>query len=337
MLWGCQAPEKTDSSKQLNIYSWADYLFPGMIENFERRFGIKVVYDTFSSNEALIAKFEAGAADYDIIVPTMYGVTKLRQLKHLGRIDHDRLPNYKNIMPRFTKMAFDPGLNYSIPYTFGTTGIAYNKKAYDELAVKPPTDWHAFFDDRLKGRMTLLEDARETLGMAMKMRGHSFNSTQEPIVAQACKDMIVQKPLTMCYSTDQVIIYLASGDSRLSLAYSGDALQARRSNEDIEYIIPASGASMWIDNMCIPASAPHVDNAHLWINYVLEPEVSAALSNFTYYPTPNLAAAKFVKPELLNNKSLYLPESVLDKCEEIEDVGDAIFIYDRLWTELKCA
>jgi spermidine/putrescine transport system substrate-binding protein len=322
-------------SKQLNIYSWPDYLHPGAIPEFEKRYGIKVVYDTVSSNEALLAKLQAGASTYDIVVPTSYTVTKLRKLKLLRPIEKDRLKNFKNLMPRFVSTSYDPGCDYSIPYTFGTTGIAYNRNApcYRD---RVPDDWNAFWDKKAAGRITLLEDAHETIGMALKRRGHSINTTDEALIREACNDLKVQKELTMCYTSDQVIVYLSSADSWLSLVFSGDAQQAAHQNPDVKYVIPKSGASMWVDTLCIPAGAPHPENAHLWLDYMLEAEVAAKVSNATFYATPNQEARNLVDPSLLADPNLYPDDKVLDRCEEICDIGPALFIYDRLWTELKC-
>jgi len=340
MLQGCSQSNDSIKNgghrKQVNVFSWADYLPPHAIEDFEQRFGIRVVYDTFASNEALLARMEAGSSDYDVIVPTGYIVSKLRALKLLKPIDKQRLPNYKYLMGRFTQMSFDPGGDYTVPYTFGTTGIGYNAPAFAEKNIPAPNDWDIFWDERLKGRITLLEDARETIGFAEKRRGNSYNSVQPQAVAEALQDLIRQKPLTMCYTSDQIIVYLASGDALLSLAYSGDAHQAARWNKDVRYVIPESGTSMWIDNMCIPAHAPHEENALLWINYMLEPQVSAALTDYTYYATPNHEALKYIAKTNLDDKTLYPPESVLDKCDELKDIGNGIFLYDKAWTELKC-
>lgn len=324
------------NEKRLNIFSWADYLHPEAIPEFERRYGIQVTYDTFASNEILLARLEAGPVDYDIVVPTNYLVSKLKKLKLLRELDHARLSNYNNVGERFRHLSYDPGNRFAIPYTFGTTGIAFNKDAFARVGSAGPTDWDSFWDERFKGRMTLLEDARETLGFALKRRGYSYNSVDDNQIRQAVHDLEGQKHLMMCYTSDQVIVYLASGDAQLSLAYSGDAHQARRTNDRVGYIIPASGASMWFDNLCIPASAPHVESAYLWINYILDPNISAALTNFTYYPTPNSAATGKIKGELLADKTVYLPNELMDRCEEIGDIGDGIFLYDRAWTELKC-
>jgi spermidine/putrescine transport system substrate-binding protein len=337
-LSACSTNRDTSSrdAKKLNIFSWADYLAPDTVPNFEKRFGIEVIYDTFASNETLLARMEAGSVDYDIIVPTNYVVGKMMKAGLLQRIDHSRIPNYKYMFERFHSVSYDPGNQFAIPYTFGTTGIAYNKDAFAAAGASAPADWDAFWDPRFGGRMTLLEDPRETIGFAIKRRGHSYNTVDPSLIKQACGDLQQQKKYVMCYSSDQVIVYLSSGDAQLSLAYSGDAHIAARSNDSVGYVIPASGASMWFDNMCIPASAPHVEAAHQWINYILEPEVGAAITNYTYFPVPNTGAAKLIKPALQADKTLYLPESVMDKCDQIADIGDGIYLYDRAWTELKC-
>ncbi len=334
----CADAEKklSSSTKQLNIYSWPDYIHKDAIPEFEKRYGIKVVYDVVSSNEGLMAKFQAGASNYDIIVPSNYVVNKLKEQKLLRPIEKDRLRNFGNLMPRFANTAFDPGCQVSVPYTFGTTGIAYNTKAPCYSDGKYPDDLDAFWDARMKGRITLLEDVRETLGMALIRRGFSLNSTDEKELRTAYDDLKEQKKLIMCYTSDQVIVSLASGDSWLSLAYSGDAQQAIRQNSDLRYVIPKTGASMWMDTLCIPKNAPHPEYAHLWIDYMLEPEVAAKMSEFTGYATPNAAASKLLPSDVLADEEIYPPEKVLERLQDVKDVGSAIFLYDRLWTELKC-
>jgi spermidine/putrescine transport system substrate-binding protein len=333
---GCTSNNRsTGNARQLNIYSWADYLDPRTVPEFEKRYGIKVVYDTFSSNEALLAKMQAGATSYDIIVPTSYMVIELKKLDLLGKVDHSRLPGLRNIMSRFLDPAFDPHLEYSVPYTWGTTGIGYNSAAARAHQVIPG-DWDIFWNDRLKGRMTLLDDARETIGMAIKRRGGGYNTSDEQAITSAVADLKVQKPLTMCYTSDQVIVQLAAGDSWLSLGYSGDVYQAARDNSDVRYVIPGSGTSLWLDNMCIPKAAPHADNAYKWLNFMLEPNVAAATANYTRYATPNAVAFKQLSDEMRSDKNLYPTESLLDKCDQIGDIGPLIFLYDKMWTELKC-
>lgn len=330
-----QNKNQTKSKNQLNIYSWADYLHPSTIPEFERRYGIHVVYDTFASNEALLAKLQAGASDYDIIVPTSYMVKQLKKLNKLAVVDHSRIGNFDNIMERFRNPKFDPGLEHSIPYTWGTTGIGYNSAAIAKSDW--PVDTNIFWNDKFAHRITLLDDARETIGMSMKRQGNSFNSTEPSQIKSGADALIAQKSLTMCYTSDQVIVQLTSGDSWLSLVYSGDAYQAQRDNPDVKYVIPQNGTSIWLDSLCIPNGAPHVENAYKWINYMLEPKVAAATASYTRYATPNQAAFRLIPANVANDANLYPPPEVMAKCEELGDIGKAIFIYDQFWTELKCS
>jgi spermidine/putrescine transport system substrate-binding protein len=184
--------------------------------------------------------------------------------------------------------------------------------------------------------MTLLDDPREALGMALKRKGHSYNTRNTKEIEAAANDLKEQKPLTMCYTSDQTIIQLAAGDSFLAQAYSGDVYQAARSNKSVRYIIPHSGASLWVDNMCMPSTAPHVDNAYKWLNFMLEPKIAAANAKFTRYATPNQAAFDLVGDDLRSDTNLYPSEQLLSRCDELGDVGQLVFLYDRLWTELKC-
>lgn len=351
LLSACGRMRGRNDPNKLNLYCWADYMAPQTIPQFEERHGVKVIYDTFASNEALLAKLQAGASNYDIIVPSGYMVKQLVKLAILDEIDSTRLIGLSNIMDRFRSPAYDPDLKHSVPYTWGTTGIGYNTAAFGALPLredrweveynlglgKLPADWSVLWDRRFAGRITLLDDPRETIGMSLKRLGSSYNTTDEQQISEAVRHLRDQKPLTMCYTSDQVIVQLASGDSWLSQGFSGDVYQAAAQNKDIKYILPIGGASIWTDNFCIPKNAPHKDIAYKWINYMLEPEVAAMTANFTKYATPNFMALDMVAPELRNDKNIYPTPDVLERSEEIADVGSALFIYDRMWTELKCS
>lgn len=352
LLSGCgRLGRGSKDPNRLNLYCWADYMAPETIPNFEKMYGVKVVYDTFASNEALLAKLQAGASNYDIIVPSGYMVKLLIKLGILDEIDPARLQGLSNIMDRFRSPSYDPELKHSVPYTWGTTGIGYNTAAFGSLPMREnrweveynlglgaiPADWSVLWDSRFAGRITLLEDARETIGMALKRFGGSYNTTEEHKIGEAVWYLKQQKPLTMCYTSDQVIVQLAAGDSWLAHGYSGDVLQAAAQNKDVKYILPIGGASIWTDNFCIPKNAPHKDNAYRWINYMLDPKVAAMTANFTKYATPNFMALDMVTPELRSDKNIYPTPDVLERSEEIADVGPALFTYDRMWTELKCS
>jgi spermidine/putrescine transport system substrate-binding protein len=333
------------SSRELNIYNWADYIHPDVVPQFEKRYGIRVNYDTFASNEALLTKLEAGATKYDIVVPSNLILRQLIKLDLLQSINHDCLPNLRNLMPHFLSPPSDPLLKHSVPYMWGTTGIAYNLDAARHvLAVAgfplntfEEKGWGLFWDERFSGRMTLLDDEREALGMSLKRLGYSYNSRERVEITKSKEELLRQKPLLMCYTTEQVIVQLASGDSWLAQAYSGDVYQAARSNSAIRYFIPGQGASTWLDSFSIPKYAPHPDAAHLWINFMLEPEVSVKNAEYTRYATANKIAFDRLDERVRFDKHLYPPEEVIDRCEEIVNAGATASYYDRMWTELKCA
>jgi spermidine/putrescine transport system substrate-binding protein len=341
----CNRKQEPDSrSKELNIYNWADYIHPDAVPEFERRYGIHVNYDTFASNEALLAKLQAGATKYDIVVPSNFILAELTKLDLLQAIDHARLTNLNNLMPRFLSPSADTGLKNSVPYMWGTTGIAYNLDAVKRILAKPgdlsgfeEQGWGLFWDKRFSGRMTLLDDERETIGMSLKRLGYSYNSHDREQIKAGKDELLLQKPLIMCYTSDQVIVQLASGDSWLALAYSGDVYQAARSNKAVHYFIPRQGTSIWVDSFAIPKHAPHPDAAYLWIDFMLEPKVAARNAEFTRYATPNKLGFAALSENVKSDKNLYPPADVIDRCEQVLGVGDLAFFYDRMWTELKCA
>jgi len=334
-----------DKTKRLNVYNWSDYIHPDVVPEFERRYGIQVNYDTFASNDVLLSKMQAGGADYDIIVPSNYVLGQLSKLGLLKPIDHERLPNLSHLMPRFTSPSADRNLHVSVPYMWGTTGLGYNSQALKERLGRSQSEikgqeqlgWDVLWDERLAGRITLLDDERETLGMSLKRLGFSYNSRNFPEIAQAKEQLLLQKPLLMSYTADQVIIQLASGDSWLALAYSGDVWQATRTNRVVKYSIPQQGTSVWIDSFSIPANAPHLENAYLWINYMLEPQVAVKNAEYTGYATPNRLAFALLEPRVKSDSCRYPSDDILDRSEQIAGVGQAALYYDKLWTELKCA
>lgn len=337
--------EPESRSKELNIYNWADYIHPDVVPEFERRYGIHVNYDTFASNEALLTKLQAGATRYDIVVPSNFILGELTKLDLLQPIEHARVRNLSNLMPRFLSPSADARLSHSVPYMWGTTGVAYNLDAVNRILGSQTGDltsleqqgWGLFWDKRFSGRMTLLDDERETIGMSLKRLGYSYNSHDREQVRKGKDELLLQKPLIMCYTSDQVIVQLASGDSWLALAYSGDVYQAARSNKAVHYFIPHQGTSIWVDSFAIPKHAPHPDAAYLWIDYMLEPGVAARNAEFTRYATPNKLGFLALSENVKSDKNLYPPEGVIDRCEQVLGVGEMAFYYDRMWTELKCA
>ncbi|MGQ9600037.1 MAG: ABC transporter substrate-binding protein [Anaerolineae bacterium] len=326
---------KQELAKELHVYNWSEYIDPEIYADFEKEFGVKVIEDTFASNEDLLAKLQAGASGYDLIVPSDYMVAIMIELKLLAELNYDNIPNFKNIGDKFRDPPYDPGNKYSVPYQWGTTGIGYNLDMFEE----PPDSWAYLFDpayaSAYAGKMSMLNDSREAIGAALKYLGYSLNSTDEQQLAEAKQLLIQQKQWVKTYDSEGFEDLLAAGETVIAHGWSGDFFQAAAEAPQVWYVIPREGATIWADNLCIPKTAPSQYTAEVFINYLLQPEVGAKISNYTWYASPNTAAEKFINAEILEDPAIYPPPEVMDKLEFIRDVGEATPIYDRIWTEIK--
>lgn len=325
--------DRSKLSKELNIYNWSDYIAEDTIPNFEREFGVKVNYDTYEDNEALLAKLQSGATGYDLVVPTGYMVEIMLKQGLLAPINHENIPNLSGVSKELADPPFDPGRKHTVPWQWGTTGFAYNSKK-----VPGKVDsWKLLWDPTYRGKITMLDDMRSAISVALKLLGYSLNSTSEKELMEAKKLLLEQKPLVKAYISAPVKSLLISGEVWLSQLWVGDTLMAKDENDDIEYCIPKEGCEIWDDNLAIPKTAPHKYTAEVWMNYSLRPEVSAAVSNYVHYATPVEAAKKLINKEDLSNPGIYPSPEVMKRLEFQKDVGEATRIYDRIWTELKAA
>ena len=316
---------------ELNIFIWSNYLPDSVIAEFERRFDAKLNIELYDSNEALLAKLQSGGASYDIVVPSDYMVTVLRAQGLLSELNRDLISNISNLDPRFTGLAYDPVNEYSVAYMWGTTGIAYRKDK-----VREPIDsWAALWDGRYKDRVSMLDDVRETLGAALKLRGNSLNSTDPAELEQAARLLSEQKPLVKAYDSGGFDQLLLSGDVWIAQSYSGQIAKAMTESSEIGYVIPKEGCTIFVDNLCVPRSSQRKELAQAFINFVLEARTAAEIANGTGYSSPNLTARALIRPDLLANEAAYPPREALDRCEFIKELGPAISLYDRLWTEIK--
>jgi spermidine/putrescine transport system substrate-binding protein len=318
--------------KELNFYNWADYVAKTTIPGFEKQTGIQVTQDYFSSNEELLAKLRAGGTGYDVIVPSDYMVAVMIKSDVLQPLDKSKIPNFKNIGEDFRGLPYDQDNEYSVPYQWGTTGILYNKKEIGQLE----DNWEPMWSTEFSGEIGMLNDERETPGAALYKLGYSVNATEDEQLAEAEAQLKKQKPLLRGYfdSTQNRPLVL-NGDLLLGHVFSGDAFLALSQDDDLDYIIPKPAATRWTDNMAIPAGAEHPDNAHKFINYILDAKVGAALSNYTYFNTPNEAALPMIDEALKNLPGYQLGPEEFDRLEVIEDVGEATRKYSRLFTEVK--
>lgn len=334
-------------AEELSVYNWNDYIDEEVLAAYEEEYGVQIIYDTYASNEDLLAKLQAGATGYDVIFPSDYMVSQMIELGLLAEIDAASLPNFANISADFKDAPFDPGNAHCVPYQWGTTGIAY-RAGHEFLEENPPTSWAYLFDPELlaqysDGGINVLNDQRELLAAALFYLGYSPNTTERAELEEA-RDLILEaKPFWKTFnSEDYDDSLLVPDEVVLSQAWSGDAAAAYWNTYDEEtedgnwyYAIPEEGAVKWMDNICIPASSERYDTALHFVNYLLDAEVGAAITNYTYYASPNEAAREFVLPEILEDPGIYPSAEVQANLEWLTDLGDAIFIQDEMWTVIK--
>lgn len=329
ILPGCKSEEK--SGKQLNLYIWSAYISDSTLKRFEKETGIKVRFDTYDSNEALLEKMMSGVSDYDVVAPSDYMVRVLNRQKLLQKLDHSKMPNIKNLSARFQNPSYNPNNEYAIPFLWGTTGIGYNK-----TKVTDPVDsWSILWNPKYKDRILMLDDPRECFGAVMKWKGHPLNTVDPALLQEAEGLLIQQKPLVKTYNSSSFDEILLSGDVWLAHGWSGQLAKAADQNKDLAYAVPKEGATIWVDNLAIPASAEHKDAAYAFLNFCLDPKNAAEVTNFSGYASPNEAAKQFIEPHILNDPARYPTEQTLANCEFLEDVGDATKTLDTLWTEMK--
>lgn len=338
LLTGCggstsqQAAPQKDSEKQvLNLFSWADNFSPTVLSGFEKKYNCKINYDVFANNEELLAKIQAGGSQYDVIQPSDYMVSTMTKLQLLEKLDKSKLPNTTSLLPSLQKPEFDPEGQYSVVYTWGMTGIVYNKK----YVKTPPTSWQDLWNPEYKGRVILLNDSREVFGMALKKHGYSNNSTDTAQLSAAYTDLKTLAPNVLAYDTDTIKQKFIAEEAWLGTMWSGDAYFSQKENPDLAFVIPKEGTVIWADTFAIPKGAKHKALAEKFINYMYDPKVSAENYEYIGYNDPNEKAREFHKKEFLDNPILKLAVDKVSQGEWLKDIGNAITQYDKYWTELK--
>lgn len=324
------------ASDKLYIYTWAGYIDQDLLDQFTQKTGIKAVADVFDSNESMLARLQAGGGgSYSLIYPSEYMVQKMVELDLLTELDFARIQGLDSLFTRFQNPEYDPGNRHSLPVSWGTTGLIYNKKKLQN----PPEDWSYLWKHKkqLSNRMTLLNDIREVMGATLRMLGYSYNSTDPQQLQEAYEKLRELKPSLASFTSDGWREQVLSGDLLLAMCYSADANEVMKENEDLQYVLPKSGSSLWMDTLAIPRTANNPEGAYAWINFMLQPEVAAQICERLSFATPNQEAFNLLPPELQNNQSLFPPESALELCEGLSPVGEFTSVYDSYWTKLTSA
>lgn len=322
-------------SNQVIVYNWGEYIDPEVLEMFEEKTGIHVVYEEFETNEIMYPKIQSGAIAYDLVCPSDYMIQKMLQNDLLQPLDFDNIPNAKNIGDVYFEKSqqFDPDNLYSIPYCWGTVGILYNKTMVDE----PIDSWKVLWDTKYKDSILMQDSVRDAFGVALKTLGYSLNSTSIHELTQARDLLIQQKPLVQAYVIDQVRDKMIGNEAAIGVIYSGEAIYTQSENPDLVYVVPKEGSNMWIDSWVMPKNAPNKENAEKFLDFLCRPEI--ALMNFEYitYSTPNEAAREMIEdPEIRNSEIAFPDDSILSRCETFTYLGeDADEVYNQLWREVK--
>jgi len=330
---GCTKKDKSGAEeKVVHLSIWGNYLSPEMQTKFENKTGIKISISNYSSNEELLAKIQVGSSGVDVAVPSDYMVDIMTKMNLLEPLQQDKIPNHVQISEQFLKQSYDPENKFSYPYSWSTTGIAYNKvlfkgtiKSWRDLLTNP----------QLKGKLALLDDVREALGAALKMNGFSVNSTNPAELAKAKETLLEAKKNVKMFTSDTIDI-LKNNEVVAAQTYSSDALQAAaKSQGKIEYVLPEEGGVLAIDNLVIIKGAKHIEAAHKLINFLLSQETEVNKVN-SIKGGPVLKGTRAVLlPELQSNRVLFPEPMTLQKLEHIHDLGEANKLYEEIWTEVK--
>lgn len=319
--------------KVLNIFCWSEYLPQEALDKFTEETGIKVVYSTFESNEAMFAKLKLlDGKGYDLVVPSTYFIEQMRNDGLLRPLDREKLTNIGKLDPRLMDQEYDPGNAYSIPYMWGATGLMVNRNAADPATI---TSWGDLMRPEFRDRIILSDDIRDVVGFALKLDGNSLNSRSEDEIKKAFETLEKLKPAVRVFDVTATKQAFIGEEVVAGIIWNGDAFIAIEENPDLAFIYPKEGAALWVDSFAIPKGAEHPDNAHKFIDFMLRPENAALVVEEFKYSTPNLEAKKFLPENLRESRLIFPTDEDLRNSEVTMGVGEAKPIYERLWERLK--
>ena len=320
---------------KLNFYNWDTYIGETTLADFKAASGIEVKMELFADNDELFAKLQKGNPGYDVIVPTNNYVERMIAAGMLMPLDHSLIPNKTNIDPVFQDAAYDPDRKYSQPYMWGTAGVGYRKSRVESV----PDSWKWLLaSDKYKGRIALMGDKSTAIQMGLKLLGHSLNTTDPSLIKRVEEMLIRQKPHIKAFADDDGQDLLLAGEVDLAMEWNGDILQIMKKEADIGYVVPREGGLLWQDCLCIPKGAPHPENAHKFIDFLLRAGVGAAIADFIQYATPNAAAKARMPAAYRNNPAIFPPSEVTKASEFPVYLGED---YERLieetWARIQAA
>lgn len=333
-----RAEESGGRGVTINVYNWGEYIANGtdgsmdVNEEFTRRTGIKVNYTTFDSNESLYSKLVGGGADYDVIIPSDYMVSRLIHENMLAELDFSNIPNYQYIDESFRNGEYDPENRYSVPYTWGVVGLFYNT----DYIKEDITSWTALWDDRYAGKILMFDNPRDSFAIAQFLLGQSVNTTREADWQEAAALLKQQKPLVQAYVMDKIFDKMESEEAWIAPYYAGDAAILVDNHENIRFVVPEEGTNYFVDAMCIPATSSHKAEAEAYINFLCDPEIAGANMNYIGYSTPETAAKAYMDQEMVESPIHYPDAEILANTQVFVNLPeDTAKLIDMLWAEAK--
>lgn len=328
---------KKDSKNEerLYIYNWGEYIDPDVIRQFEAKTGIRVIYETFDSNEAMEAKIRNGGTHYDVAFPSDYTIEKLKKDHLLYPIDQSKLPNIKHLDSAYMNQPFDPHNKYSIPYFFGTVGILYNQKVYPDISFD---SWDDLKRPELKDDVLLVDGARENIGLSLNRLGYSVNDTNSDHLAEAETYLKSLAPNIRGVVGDEVKMMLEQHEANVAVLWSGAAAPIFHSNHQFNYVIPKEGSNVWFDNMVIPKTAQNVEGAHQFINFLLDPQINKQNTEWVEYATPNKTARQMLPDDIRHDARVYPTYETQHRLEVYRDLGpDVLNEFNERFLNFKMA
>lgn len=333
-----------NSGISINVYNWGEYIPDGSDEGvldlnaeFTELTGIKVNYTTYATNEELYAKLKGGGVSYDIIIPSDYMLSRMINEDMLEPLNFENIPNFKNIMEKFRNPEYDPDNRYSVPYTWGTVGIIYDNTAID--MDKSEIDWDILWSEEYKDQILMFDNPRDAFAIAEIMLGYSLNTENDEELERAAELLVEQKPVIQAYVMDEIFDKMGAGEAVLAPYYAGDAATLMDEYDHLDFVIPKSGTNLFFDAVCIPKGSKQKEAAEMYINFLCEPDVAYAVTDYIGYSSPNQAAFDMLDEEMQNDEIAYPDdEYIAEKTTVYRNLSDnANLKMQDLWTTMKSA
>lgn len=337
-LTACETSDAGSSNVTINVYNWGQYIADGsdgsmnLNREFTKRTGIKVNYVTFDSNESMYSKLKAGGSSYDVIIPSDYMIERLISEDMLEKLDFSNIPNFETINESLKNPAYDPQNEYSVPYTWGTVGIIYNKK----YVTKEVKGWDILWDKDYAGKILMFDNPRDSFAIAESLLGFDVNDATDDQLRQAADKLKEQRPLVQNYVMDQIFEQMEYEEAWIAPYYAGDFLTMQEVNEDLAFCFPEEGFNLFADAACIPKGAKNKKEAEMYINFLCDPEISAENCEFLGYSTPSEKAKEYMDADLVENEIAYPPEEILSLGYQFKNLSvEQLRAMDELWLEVK--